>query len=143
MSGPFLGKVRATGLRKPYFNISEEVYLHTPEQLSHMDYADRIDGETDVMDTADFDRLLKENGGYRVTMRGINHSSFSDRAFYSPFKRLSGEGATPRDRVLMILRSYAEQFFGMTLRGEPAPLLDHGVTTPFPEVTQEYFAGNR
>jgi dienelactone hydrolase len=141
MSGPFFGKVLTVGLHKPYLNMTEEVNLRTPEQLAQLDYADRIDGETDLIDAANFDRLLREDGGYRVTVLGINHSSFTDKAFYSPLRRLSGEGHTPRKRVLLIVRAYAEQFFGSTLRGEPAPLLHPSVTAPFPEVVQEYFPG--
>jgi pimeloyl-ACP methyl ester carboxylesterase len=146
MSAPFYGKVRTTGLRKPYFNISEGSTLASPGQLAHMDYANRIDSEADILDEADYNRLIRAYGGYAVKMRGINHSSFSDKAFYSPLRSLSGVGETPRDRVQFILRQYALQFFGKTLRGEPAPLFDDPTTTPthpFPEVTQQYFPGSR
>jgi pimeloyl-ACP methyl ester carboxylesterase len=143
MSGAFFGKVRSTGLAKPYLNISEEVTLASPDSLARMNRAQRVDAESDLLDAKDFDRLVAQNGGYVVVIRGINHSSFTDLAFYSPLRQLSGQGPTPRARVQAILRQYVVQFFGKTLEGKPSPLLDHApaISAPFPEVTQRYFAG--
>jgi dienelactone hydrolase len=144
MSAPFFGKVRTMGLAKPYLFISEVVVLATPEQLARMSYGDRVDAETDLLDAANRELLLRQYGGYEVILKGANHSSFTDRAFYSPIRSLSGADMTPRDRVQFILRAYTNQFFDKTLRGQASPLLDRpgtGVTSPFPEVTQKYFPG--
>ena len=65
MSGPFFGRVRETGLHKPYLNISEDVTLRTPEQLEKLDYADRIDGETDLIDNAFFGGCCAQMGATR------------------------------------------------------------------------------
>jgi predicted dienelactone hydrolase len=79
--------------------------------------------------------LLKtvKSGGYRVTLRGATHQSFSDEPLILP----SGEKEAHRRRT-QIIRAYTLAFFEQFLMSRSANLLK-GSSSDYPEVVIERF----
>jgi predicted dienelactone hydrolase len=79
--------------------------------------------------------LLKtlKSGGYRVTLRGATHQSFSDEPLIAP----SGEKEAHLRRT-QIIRAYTLAFFEQFLGNRSANLLK-GSSSDYPEVTIERF----
>jgi predicted dienelactone hydrolase len=78
--------------------------------------------------------------GYRVTLAGSVHMSFTDNAFLIPLMPQMAEsvkGATiDPERAWRIISDYALAFFARHLAGKDSPLLD-GTSSGYPEVTFE------
>lgn len=128
VDGSLFGSVQKQGLNKPFMFIEVAVSSYTAEEFDRLDQEKRIDALLDQGDNEGFQKF----GGYRIFIPGSTHSSYTDRALFSPLRALSGRGAIPPRREYAILRAYALAFFNQALKGESSPLLQPGAR-PFPE----------
>jgi len=83
--------------------------------------------------------LLKtlKSGGYRVTLRGATHQSFSDEPLILPFGDADAKAADLRRT--RIIRAYTLAFFDQTLRNRNSNLLK-SPSSDYPEVAVERFS---
>src|SRR5262249_8064500 len=82
--------------------------------------------------------LLKtlKSGGYRVTLRGATHQSFSDEPLILPFGDADAKAANRRRT--QIIREYTLAFFDQVLRNRNSNLLKSS-SSDYPEVAVERF----
>jgi predicted dienelactone hydrolase len=82
--------------------------------------------------------LLKsmKSGGYRVTLRGATHESFSDEPLILPFGDAAAKAADRRRT--QIIRAYTLAFFDQALRNRDSNLLN-SPSSDYPEVAVERF----
>ena len=88
--------------------------------------AERNAAALDDRSERQMDAGFARSGGYLLTIAGTNHFNFSDRAFASPIRRWVGAGPIAPRRATRIINDYLLAFFGKTLSGQPAPLLEPG-----------------
>jgi len=83
--------------------------------------------------------LLKtmKSGGYRVTLRGAAHESFSDEPLILPFGDADAKAADRRRT--QIIRAYTLAFFDQALRNRNSNLLK-SPSSDYPEVAVERFS---
>ena len=133
IDGSFWGEVRLTGLSKPFMFMTEDVAPPaTAEERSRFNNFQGVNAALDDSDRAMFQKF----GGFRVFLHGSTHLSFTDKVLVSPFKALSGEGAIPARRELLIVRQFALAFFDQTLRGKSGLLKTE--SSPFPEAGYQF-----
>jgi pimeloyl-ACP methyl ester carboxylesterase len=133
IDGSLWGEVRLTGLSKPFMFMTEDVAPPaTAEERSRFNNFQGVNAALDDSDRAMFQKF----GGSRVFLHGSTHLSFTDKVLVSPFKALSGEGAIPARRELLIVRQFALAFFDQTLRGKSELLKTE--SSPFPEAGYQF-----
>lgn len=138
MSGPFFATARQKGVTVPFFEIAEPTPLKSEAELARLDADGRVDGEIDKADMHNLFSNLSLHGGFYAEIEGANHSSFTDKPFFSPLLRLGGEVPAVALRRAEIVRQYALAFFSETLKSQPAPLL-HQEPSPFSELQLRQF----
>lgn len=130
LDGSLFGEVQREGLPKPFMFLEEDVPDYAAEDLSRLSPADRVDKALNDGDSEMFEKY----GGYRIILHGSTHSSFTDSAIFSPWRRISGAGNIPPRRQFQIIREYALAFFDKTLKDLHPALLNAG-RSPFEGVS--------
>lgn len=130
------GDVATKGLDKPYMVLTDDGPEVTPAELASTDVQTRRVAELNVRDMDDLNKSLRQFGGYFLTIHGVKHNNFRDRALYSPLRRLSEAGTISPQRAHAIVEDYTLQFFSHYLLKKPAPLLTES-GSPFQEVRLE------
>jgi pimeloyl-ACP methyl ester carboxylesterase len=135
LDGWMFADVAAQFFPQPYLVFRDELAPPTKAQLTSTDAFTRLFAGLRQRDAWQQAQQLAHGGGYRVTIAGSSHFSFSDHA------RANEKNAGPIDprRALAIVSAYAVEFFGKELAGRPAPLLDQKENR-FPEAQLEVFS---
>jgi Platelet-activating factor acetylhydrolase, isoform II len=123
------------GPDQPFMSFEKALPEPTEKQLAEWKTT-REQVERARMRTRDREaELLKtvKSGGYRVTLRGATHQSFSDEPLILPF----GE-KEPHRRRTQIIRAYTLAFFEQFLRNRSANLFKDN-SNDYPEVIIERF----
>jgi predicted dienelactone hydrolase len=134
LDGWMFGDVATAFFTQPYLVISDDLAPATPEQMASPDVFMRNFSGLRDRDKKHQTAQLEASHGFRVTISGASHFTFSDEA------KANENNAGPIDpkRALTIVEAYAADFFGKYLASRPAPLLD--VPEPrFPETKFEAF----
>lgn len=135
--GWMFGDVATLGLDKPYMMITDDLPEVTPGASA--DLQTRRVHAMNVRDEKSLDESLRRFGGYFVTIHGVTHNNFRDRALYSPVRRLNEAGTIAPARAHAIVEAYTLQFFSYYLLHKPAPLLT-ATSQPFWEVKLEKYS---
>jgi dienelactone hydrolase len=91
----------------------------------------------DERDVREEKHSLDTYGGYDITIRGTEHSNFSEGALISTVHRYNGVGSIDPRRGLHIVAAYTLAFFEQYLNSRHHKLLD-GPSPAFPEVLFTY-----
>jgi predicted dienelactone hydrolase len=134
LDGWMFGDVATGFFTQPYLVISDDLAPATAEQMASTDAFTRNFARLRDRDKKQQTAQLERSHGYRVTISGASHFTFSDEA------KANEKNAGPIDpkRALTIVGDYAADFFGKYLAARPAPLLDVPETR-FPEAKFEAF----
>ncbi len=134
LDGWMFGDVATGFFKQPYLVISDDLAPATAEQLASSDTFLRNFSQLRDRDKKHQTAQLEKSHGFRVTIMGASHFTFSDEA------KANENNAGPIDpkRALSIVGAYAADFFGKYLAGRQAPLLD-GASDLFPETKFEAF----
>ena len=124
MDGWLFGDAATQGVPVPYMMLNDDEQMPDKAALESPDPVTRYTAELNVADWQAQNRAVAQHGGYIVTLRGTQHNNFTDAAFRSPLRRLSGGGPVDPRRSEALMREYCLAFFDRILRGMPAPLLD-------------------
>jgi dienelactone hydrolase len=139
MDGWMFGDLWRQNFSRPLLLIYSEQFPPSPEVmqagLKSSDRNKRLVTQLDLADLANVNRTLSTCGGYVAAIRGAKHFNFSDRALYSPFRRLTEAGSIVPGRAYRIIDEYTLAFFNEALNQTPAPLLHNAA--PYPEVQFE------
>jgi hypothetical protein len=131
---PFFPSKDGNGPRQPFLELTDGPPIPTDQEL---DKAKMTRGEFNQK-TASVARFVDDlmrtivGGGFRVTIPGVRHQSFSDAAIWDPGT------LEERYRRIQIMRDYVRAFFDKTLLGKEQTLLDAD-SSPYSEVTVERF----
>lgn len=127
LDGWMFGDVATGFFTQPYLVISDDLAPATLEQMASTDAFMRNFSQLRDRDKKHQTAQLKRSQGFRITVSGASHFSFSDEA------KANEQNAGPIDpkRALEIVGAYAADFFGKYLEDRAAPLLD-GPSALFP-----------
>ncbi len=89
MDGMMFGEVTKTGIRQPFFFMSDDSGGPSEQDLHSPDSRWQVHARALEADCKLIDRSLAQYGGYYLRIRGAAHSNYSDRPLYSPLKRLT------------------------------------------------------
>jgi predicted dienelactone hydrolase len=132
MDGWFFGDVAHSGLDKPLLIMSDDSPAPSQEALTSSDTARRLRAQWIRQDMQQIANTLNRFGGFYLLIRGSRHMIFSDRALYSPFRRLNESGGVNPRPAHSIIESYTLAFFLKYLKGEEKSLLEQ-IPSPYPE----------
>jgi predicted dienelactone hydrolase len=136
MDGWIFGDLWQRNFPKPLMLIYEDPYpppsAVIQSGLKSADRDTRLTMQLNVEDLANVNRTLSACGGYLLSVHGSGHFNFSDRALYSPFRRLTEAGRIRPQLAHSIVNDYTLAFFNEALNGTPAPLLHQA--SPYPDV---------
>jgi hypothetical protein len=125
------GDASVDWIQQPLLIMSDAPALGTPppadrhnSPIARERFEARLDDESERRTKNGFAR----QGGYYLTIAGIEHLSFSDSGFTSLLSRPAGIGSLERYRAAKIISDYLVQFFDKILRGMPALLFQPGVS---------------
>ena len=127
------GPVAATGLEKPLLRIMAVPAPIPAGSENSPVLSTRVHAQMSLIGERATTQSFARYGGYQVVIEGIDHENFTDKGFFSPFRKLTGIGSIPQGIAANIIDSYLVAFFLQTLRHQPQPLLS-GSSAPFPEV---------
>jgi len=136
LDGDMFGAVARNGLPKPIAIFEDERNLehrNNPESLS--------DHERQRLAT--YDLVLRHGKpGYRFTIRGARHMSFSDEGMlpFVPQAEKASLGTIAPARALRIAEKYVEAFFDRYLKDLDVPVL-RGTSREYPELICKKFNG--
>ncbi len=137
MDGMMFGDVTKTGIRQPFFFMSDDSGGPSQQDLHSPDPRRRVHASALEADCKLIERSLAKYGGYYLRIRGAAHSNYSDRPLYSPLKRLTDAGSINIQACMRIINSYTLAFFDQHLNGNPQPLLN-GAGNDYPEAMFRY-----
>jgi pimeloyl-ACP methyl ester carboxylesterase len=125
LDGWTLGDVARAGLSKPWMLIYEGIYDEKliPPLDPKSPESDKQYWLMNQEDIAAVDASLKRYGGYRVFIDGTSHWNFSDKAIYSPLRKLSTGGDIDPRLAYGIVDRYALAFFEQVFDGKQDPIL--------------------
>jgi len=132
---PFFANSEGKGPDQPFMSFEKALPEPTEKQLAEWkatrEQVERAREQTRNREA----ELLKtvKSGGYRVTLRGATHQSFSDEPLILPFGSKEAH-----QRRTHIIRAYTLAFFEQSLRNRSASLLK-GSSIDYPEVVVERF----
>jgi dienelactone hydrolase len=142
MDGWIFGDLWRHNFSKPLLLIYEDPFpppaATLQAGLSSGDRNTRLISQLDLDDLANVNRTLSTCGGYAVSIRGTRHFNFSDRALYSPFRKLTEAGSISPQRAHRIINDYTLAFFNQELNQQPDPLLRE--PSAYPEAHFEHHA---
>jgi predicted dienelactone hydrolase len=141
MDGWFFGDVAHYGLAKPLFIMSDDSPIPSQEALTSSDVARRYRAKWIQRDMQYMAETFEKFGGYSMTILGSRHMVFSDRASYSPFRKLNESGGVNSRLAHQIIESYTLAFFSKYLRGEGGSLLEQ-IPSPYAEVEFKIYSGS-
>ena len=145
MDGWIFGDLWQRNLDKPLMLIYEDPYPPATKTiqagLNSSDRDTRLITQLNVADMANVNRTLTQCGGYLLNILGTKHFNFSDRALYSPVRRLTESGPIAPYRAYEIINRYTLAFFDQALHHSDEPLLVGN--SPFPEVHFEHHSKGR
>jgi dienelactone hydrolase len=120
LDGWMFGDVATQFFSQPYLVISDALAPPTAADLNSPDAFLRNFSGLRARDAKQQTAQLQKSGGYRLTVAGSSHFSFSDRA------TANANNAGPIDprRAMQIVGDSAADFFGKFLQGRAAPLLE-------------------
>lgn len=139
MDGWIFGDVGLLGLDKPLLLIygGGDPLAEPDFSVGSLDTpAGRLDGMNEH-DLQDIKATISKYGGYVLSFRDdahMTHFNFSDRALYSPVRRLTGAGRADPRRAHQIIEAYTLAFFSRVLKGTTEPILAPG-EKPFPDAS--------
>jgi dienelactone hydrolase len=123
MDGLMFGEVTKTGVRQPFFFMSDDSGGPSDRDLHSPDPRRQIHARALEADIKLIDRSLAQYGGYYLRIQGAAHSNYSDRPLYSPLKRLTDAGSIDVTTCFQIINAYTRAFFEQHLNGKPQELL--------------------
>lgn len=134
---PFYLNSNGTAPEQPFMYLAKPLRELTDEELAKekmtRDQFER--GRTETLNRENELMRSVKSGGYRVTIRGASHQSFSDE----PLLLWTNEKEKiANQKRMQIVREYVRTFFDKYLRNTKAAMLD-GPLVPYPEVTVERF----
>jgi len=132
MDGLMFGEVTKTGVRQPFFFMSDDSGGPSECDLQSPDPRRQLHARALEADCKLIDRSLAQYGGYYLRIRGAAHSNYSDRPLYSPLKRLTDAGSIDVQTCIQIINAYIQAFFELHLNGKPQELLN-GKHSDYPE----------
>lgn len=133
MDGWMYGRIARESLAKPIFVMYEQGWPANKSQLALEMSSDSPTDRMNLWDYRNLQRTLSEHGGYVLTISGTKHMNFSDRALYSPMRRVTDSGDIDPVLAHRIINRYTLAFFSQTLEGKEEPILDQ-VSPPYPQV---------
>jgi dienelactone hydrolase len=132
LDGWQFGDAAEQGVSQPYLILSDSGPPPSAEDLISPIPVRRY---ASILDKRDLEQLFanfERRGGYFVTVAGTEHVNFSDDAFASPIRRLTGAGPIDPRRALRITADYCAAFFETVLDRRPSVLFDPANAT-YPE----------
>jgi predicted dienelactone hydrolase len=139
MDGWIFGDVALLGLDKPLLLMygGADPVTQPDFSVGSLDTpAGRLDGMNEH-DLQDIKSTISKFGAYVLSFREdaqMGHFSFSDRALYSPVRRLTSAGRADPRRAHQIIEAYTLGFFSHILKGTTEPILAPG-EKPFSEAS--------
>lgn len=126
LDGWTLGEIARAGLQKPWMLIYEGNYdeKQIPPPAPNASESDKQYWLMNQEDIAAVDASLKRYGGYRLFIDGTSHWNFSDKAIYSPLRKLSTGGDIDPRLAYRIVDRYALVFFEQVFDGKQHPILN-------------------
>ncbi len=128
LDGWMFGEVATQFFSRPYLVVSDAQAPPADADLNSPNVFIRNFSSLRVRDKRQQTAQLAKSGGYRVTIAGSTHFTFSDHA------KAGENNAGPVSPALAmgLVGAYACDFFGKYLEGLPAPLLDIQAATSTP-----------
>jgi predicted dienelactone hydrolase len=122
LDGWMFGDVATQFFSQPYLVISDVLAAPTDAELASSDVFVRNFSGLRAKDAKHQTAQLERSGGYRVTIAGSSHFTFSDHA------KANQDNAGPVDpkHAMEIVSACAVDFFGKHLDARVAPFLDQG-----------------
>lgn len=134
LDGWMFGDVASRFFPQPYLVFRDDLAAPTAADLASPDAFTRNFSRLRERDAKHQADQLAQSRGYRITIAGSSHFSFSDIAVAN----VNNAGPIDPKRAMAIVSAYAVDFFGKYLDGRVALLLDLRAAG-FPEATQESF----
>jgi len=146
MDGWIFGDVARDGLDKPVMLMYTGIALPSQAELNSSNVVERRVAELNTYDIHNIYATLNRFGGFLVVFRKsfpLSHMNFSDRALYSPIRRLAESGPVDPRRAHQIIEAYTLAFFSQALKRDAQPILAPGAK-PFAETSLEVWkSGDR
>jgi len=138
LDGDVYGLAATEGVPKPVMMIEADAENIIRQWVNSPDPGTRIMAQMDAGIRKSLQVTFDRYGGFMATVRGLDHESFTDKGYFSPFRFLSGVGDMPEQRAGQIINQLSVAFFNQTLKGEPQPLLQQD-QHQIPEVTIQVY----
>jgi dienelactone hydrolase len=129
MDGWMYGEIGQRSLRKPLFVMYEEGWPPDAAEIAKASSSRSPEDRMNAWDLHNLYRTLAEGGGYLLTIQRTRHFNFSDRALYSPIRRLTDSGRIDPRLAHSIVNRYTLAFFDEALNNRHDLLLDMGRRT--------------
>jgi dienelactone hydrolase len=142
VDGSMFGEAQANGVEHPFFLALDGTPRPTDAELHAPDVRARTLAEASKKYFDDYDRTLRTNGGYLLSIKGIEHYDYTDQPFYFHVKWTSKIGAAKAEFVRETLNRYTVAFFTQYLKGQREALLARS-SSPNAEVTFTPYGANR
>lgn len=138
MDGWIFGDVARLGLPKPLLLMygGSDPVKEPDISVGSFDTASGRLAGLNEHDLEDIKATMSKFGGYVLSLQDahVAHFNFSDRALYSPIRKLAESGPVDPRRAHQIIEAYTLAFFSHVLKGTSEPILEPGAR-PFPEAT--------
>jgi predicted dienelactone hydrolase len=138
LDGMLFGESGEQGTEQPFMEVTGAPDPHHVEMPLVTDGERRwakLTAEQDQM----IARFMTARGGYLLGIQDIGHGSFTDAAFSSPMRWISGAGGANPHVVSAIVDDYTLAFFEKFLNGEPEQLFNDS-NSPFSGVSLKIYA---
>jgi pimeloyl-ACP methyl ester carboxylesterase len=123
MDGWLFGVVADSGLDKPLFVMSDDTPEPSAADLQSAHDPRRLGAKWDQRDIQRISFTLEKFGGYFLLIKGGLHMIFSDRALYSPIRRLGESGGANCEAAHRLIEDYTLAFFAKYLTKKNLSLL--------------------
>jgi hypothetical protein len=132
LDGWVFGTVARVGVGKPSLTMSHDSIAPISSDVKPLSRDDQLYAQLNSWDDENFQRSIDRSGGLGLEIRGTKHMNFSDRALYSPLRKLTSAGSINPVRAHQIIEAYTLAFFSELLKGTLEPLLSRQ-PSPFSE----------
>ena len=123
--GLLFGNSLKKGVATSFMFVSDDSPIPTADDLAKATGSRKRHWELLDVNVQAIRGSLSKYGGYWLTVRGANHSNFSDSPLYTPIKRIVGAGPVDGRQAMSIVNEYTKAFFQKHLLEQDNGFLDN------------------